>query len=119
MSTLLVGEKNEGPVKLTNCGFWPVPETREQVIKLGPSTLMLTACHFAGWDSARKGHPCLRAAGGRLLVNSCEFMAEGKQQLALDKGLKAAAITGCLFRGDKAVSDTSGADVQIGLNTSH
>jgi hypothetical protein len=42
-----------------------------------------------------------------------------KQQIALDKGLKAAAITGCLLRGDKPVSDNSGADVQIGLNTSH
>ena len=118
MSTLFVGEKNEGPVKLTNCGFWPVPETQEQVVKLGPSTLMLTACHFAGWDNAGKGHPCLRAAGGRLLVNGCEFMAEGKQQIVLEKGLKAAAITGCLLRGDKAVSDNnSGADVQMGLNT--
>ena len=119
MSTLRVGEKNEGPVKLTNCGFWPVAETEEQVVKLGPSTLMLTACHFAGWDSARKGLPCLRAAGGRLLVNGCEFMAEGKQQIALEKGLKAATITGCLMRGEKPVSDRSEADVQMGLNASH
>ena len=117
MSTLCVGEKNEGPVKLTNCGFWPVPETREQVVKLGPSTLLLTACHFAGWDSARKGHPCLRAAGGRLVVSGCEFMAEGRQPIVLEKGLKAATITGCLFRGEKAVSDKSSADVQTGLNT--
>lgn len=80
---------------------------------------MLTACHFADWDIARKGHPCLRAAGGRLLVNGCEFMAEGKPQIALDKGLKAATITGCLLRGEKPVSDNSGADVQVGLNTSH
>ncbi|MFV1969153.1 MAG: hypothetical protein ACC628_27345 [Pirellulaceae bacterium] len=104
-------------MKLTNCGFWPVPETREQVVKLGPSTLMLTACHFAGWDSARKGHPCLRAAGGRLVVSGCEFMAEGRQPIVLEKGLKAATITGCLFRGEKAVSDKSSADVQTGLNT--
>ena len=44
-------------------------------------------------------------------------MAEGRQQIVLDKGLKAAVITGCLLRGDKAVSDNSGADVQVGLNT--
>ena len=94
------------------------PYHTEQVVKLGPSTLMLTACHFAGWDNAGRGHPCLRAAGGRLLVNGCEFMAEGKPQIVLEKGLKAAAITGCLLRGDKAVSDNnSGADVQMGLNT--
>ncbi len=38
------------------------------------------------------GHPCLRSAGGRLLVSGCNFMAEGKQQIVLEKGLKAAAI---------------------------
>ena len=69
--------------------------------------------------SARKGLPCLRAAGGRLLVNGCEFMAEGKQQIALEKGLKAATITGCLMRGEKPVSDRSEADVQMGLNATH
>ena len=119
MSTVYVGPKNQGPVKLTSCGFWPVPETREQVVKLGPSTLMLTACHFAGWDSAGKGVPCVRAAGGRLTVSGCEFMAPGKQAIVLEKGLTAAAITGCLFRGERPVADTSGADVQIGLSATH
>jgi len=42
------------------------------------------------------------------MVNSCEFM---------DKDLVAATITGCLLRGDKSILDNSGADVQIGLNT--
>jgi hypothetical protein len=118
MSTLVVGEQNQGPVKLTNCGFWPVPETREQVVKLGPSTLMLTSCHFAGWDGGNKGVACIRATGGRLMVNGCEFMAEGKQPVALKQGLKSAVVMGCLFRQEKAVADDSGAEVQIGLNTS-
>jgi hypothetical protein len=46
-------------------------------------------------------------------------MAEGKRQIVLEKGLTAATITGCLLRGDKGILDNSGADVQIGLNTSH
>jgi hypothetical protein len=117
MSTIYVGEKNQGPVKLTNCGFWPVAETQEQIVKRGPSTLMLTSCHFAGWDGGNKGLPCLRASGGRLAVNACEFLAEGKQPIVLEKGLKAATISGCLFRGEKPVADGSGGDVQIGLNT--
>ena len=56
MSTLVVGPQNQGPVKLVNCGFWPVAKTQEQVVKLGPSTLMLTSCHFAGWDGGKKGN---------------------------------------------------------------
>ena len=117
MSTVVVGEQNQGPVKLTNCGFWPVGETKEQVVKLGPSTLILTACHFAGWDQVGAGAPCIRANGGRMVVGGCEFMADGKPAIVLEKGLKAATVTGCLFRGDRSVIDTSEADVQVGLNT--
>ena len=117
MATIEVGEKNQGPVKLTNCGFWGVPETKEQVVKRGPSSLMLTSCHFTGWDSKGKGEPCIRASGGRLVVNGCEFMDKGKKQIVLEKGLVAATVTGCLLRGDKGIVNKSDADVQIGLNT--
>ena len=119
MSTFIVGPQNQGPVKLSNCGFWPVAETQEQIMKLGPSTLMLTSCHFAGWDSGNKGLPCVRASGGRLCVSGCDFMVEGKQPIVLEQGLKAATITSCLFRGEKPIVDGSGGDVQSGLNTTH
>ena len=66
-----------------------------------------------------KGDPCIRAAGGRLVVNGCEFMNEGKRAIVLQKGLNAGTVVGCLFRGPQAITDQSGADVQIGLNTSH
>ncbi|MBN2505099.1 MAG: hypothetical protein JXQ71_00240 [Verrucomicrobia bacterium] len=117
MSTLEVGPDNRGPVKLTNCGFWGTEATREHVRHSGPSTLALTACHFTGWDHGRKSVPCIRAAGGRLIVNGCEFMDDGKQAIRLDKGLQAATIVGCCFRGTKGVDDQSGGDVQVGLNT--
>jgi hypothetical protein len=119
MATLEVGQKNQGPVKLTNCGFWPVPETKEQIVKEGPSTLILSSCHFAGWGSKGIGAACIQASGGRLIVNGCEFMAEGKKQIGLEKGLVAATITGCLLRGEDGIEDKSGGDVKIGLNTSH
>ena len=118
MSTIIVGKENQGPVKLTNCGFWTVPETQEQIVKLGPSTLMLNACHFAGWDSRNKGIPCIRASGGRLMVNNCEFMPKDKQPVVLEKGLTAATVIGCMFRTEKAVVNESDGDVQVGLNTS-
>lgn len=119
MGTIVVGEKNRGPVKLANCGFWGVPETQEHVIKTGPGTLMLTSCHFTGWDNKRTGKPCIRADGGRLVVNGCEFLDRGKRQVTLEKGLVAATITGCLLRGEGGIVNDSDAEVHMGLNTTH
>lgn len=118
MSTLEIGPQNRGPVKLANCGFWGTELTQEQVRHAGQGTLVLTSCHFTGWDFGGKGAACIRASGGRLLVNGCEFMDREKKAVALEKGIKSASIFGCAFRGSKAVEDASGADVQIGLNTS-
>jgi hypothetical protein len=78
---------------------------------------MLTACHFTGWDHDGKSTPCIRASGKHLTVNGCEFMDEGKRAITLEKGLKAATILGCTFRGANPIEDQSGADVKIGLNT--
>ena len=103
----------------SNCGFWDTETTQEQVRHEGPSTLVLTSCHFTGWDHGKKSDPCIRSSGGRLVVNGCEFMDEGKRPLVLEKGLKAASIFGCAFRSGKGVENVSasGADVQVGLNT--
>lgn len=117
MSTLEVGPNNRGPVKLANCGFWGTEVTREHVRHSGRSTLILTACHLNGWDRPKKGDPCIRSSGGRLVVNACEFMDEGKRAIVLEKGLQAATIMGCAFRGSQPIQDESGADVQTGLNT--
>jgi hypothetical protein len=117
MATLEVGPHNRGPVKLANCGFWGIPGTEEQVRKEGPSTLTLTGCHFTGWDHGNNGKPCVRASGGRLIVNGCEFMDVNKQAIFLDKGLQAATVFGCLLRGPDGIQDQSGAAVQAGLNT--
>ena len=117
MATIVVGEKNKGPVKLANCGFWGVPETKEQIVKHGPSSLILNGCHFTGWDANKKGVPCVRADGGRMVVSGCDFMDVGKKAIILERGLKAATIIGCLVRGEGAILDESGADVQVGMNT--
>ena len=119
MSTLEIGPQNRGPVKLTNCGFWGTEATREHIRQTGPSSLVLTACHFTGWDHGGKGDPCIRSSGGRLTVNGCAFLDEGKKAVVLEPGLKAAAIFGCNWRSAEGLTDTSGAEVQAGLNTSH
>jgi hypothetical protein len=118
MSTVEIGPRNRGPVKFTSCGFWGTELTREQVRHQGASSLLITACHFTGWDHDGKGAPCIRASGERLVVNGCEFMDAGKQAIRLEKGLKAATVLGCSFRGPNAIEDSSGAEVKIGLNTS-
>jgi hypothetical protein len=117
MSTVEIGPGNRGPVKFSNCGFWGTELTQEQVRHQGAGTLMLTGCHFTGWDRAGKGDACIRAWGGRLVVNGCEFMDEGKRAVLLQKGLKAATVLGCAFRGTKPIEDQSGAEVQTGVNT--
>jgi hypothetical protein len=117
MSTLEVGPENQGPVKLTNCGFWIIPETGVQVDKQGPSTLVLNACHFSDWGISDPEAPCIRASGGRLAVHACEFMA-AKPTIHLQEGLTAATIVGNLFRATDAIVDESGAAVESGLNAS-
>lgn len=117
MATLEIGRKNRGPVKLANCGFWGTEATREHIRHRGDSSLVLTGCHFTGWDHAGKGDPCVLAAGGRVVINGCDFMDQGKRPVRLEQGLKAAAIFGCNFRGPQPIEDRSGAEVQIGLNT--
>jgi hypothetical protein len=117
MSTVEIGPANQGPVKFTNCGFWGTELTKEQVRHEGPSSLMLTASHFTGWDYDKAGRACIRASGGRVILNGCEFVDENKQAVLLEKGLKAASIVGCSFRGKNSITDLSGADVQTGFNS--
>lgn len=117
MSTVEIGPQNRGPVKFTNCGFWGTEVTQEQIRHQGASSLVLTACHFTGWDHEGKGTACVRASGRHLIVNGCEFMDEGKRAILLEKGLKAATVLGCTFRGSNALEDQSGGEIQTGLNT--
>jgi hypothetical protein len=118
MSTVEIGPENRGPVKFSNCGFWGTELTQEQVRHQGGSSLVLTGCHFTGWGQGGKGDPCIRASGRHLIVNGCEFMDEGKRAILLEKGLKAATVLGCTFRGPDAIEDHSGGEVKTGLNTS-
>jgi len=85
-------------------------------VQAGPRTLSLTGCHFADWAIPAEGAPGIRANGGRLIVNGRDFMA-AKSAISLEEGLRAAVVMGNLFRTEEPVSDASGAEVEIGLNT--
>ena len=93
--------------------------TQEHIRHDGAGMLSLTGCHFTAWDRAGKNDPAVRASRGRLIVNGCEFMDAGKRAIRMEKGLTSAAILGCALRAGDAVENLSGADVQMGLNTTH
>ena len=117
MGTVIVGPKNQGPVKFTNSGFWPVEETNEQVVVDGRNTVTLNACHFAGWGNADKSAPCVRVKGGVALINSCDFFQRKKTQIVIEEGATAVTVIGCRLRGGERIENRSDqAEVQIGFN---
>lgn len=117
MSTVVVSPENEGPVKFTNCGFWPIPETREQVIVNGSGTVTLNACHFSGWGLADAAAPCVRVDGGTTLIQGCDFFDATKTQILLGPDAQGVSVVGCRMRGgERIVNASAGAQVQSGLN---
>ncbi len=116
MAHVIIGPDNRGPVKISNSGFWPIEQTGRQITKEGPATLILNACHFADWDIKNQGEPCIYAAGGRVSIAGCDFMAE-KTAILFDNGLVAGTVYGSLFRGRERIVNNSGIGIESGFNT--
>ncbi len=117
MGTFIVGPENRGPVKLSNCGFWPIKKTNEQIIAQGQGTLTLTACHFAGWGNADKDAPCVRVEGGTVLMSNCDFFDPKKPQIDIGKEVQGMTVIGCRLRGGAKIANHAGKDrLQAGLN---
>ena len=117
MGTVIVGPKNRGPVKFTNCGFWCIEKTNEQVIVDGYSTVTLNACHFADWAREDRSAPCIRVRGGAALIHACDFFNTTKQQILIEGKARAVSVVGCRLRGGERIENKcKDADVQIGLN---
>jgi hypothetical protein len=117
MGTFVVGPDNEGPVKLSNCGFWPIQKTNEQIIIEGRGTVTLTACHFAGWAMADKTAPCIRIQSGCALISNCDFLDGKKKQIAIAEGVEGATVVGCRLRGGAKIENhAKKSNVEIGLN---
>jgi hypothetical protein len=113
MSGFEIGPANEGPVKLSNCGFWGRPEAGSQMVLNGPGSVFLTAIHFNGWGLAK---PCLQVNGGSLLAMNCDFMGNStnKCHIYLGKAVQSASIMGNRFRhGGLKLTNESAGDVQI------
>ena len=117
MGTVVIGERNMGPVKFSNSGFWTIEETREQVIMDGRGTVILDACHFNNWDCQNESAPCIRLNAGSAIVSACDFMRNKKPEIVIGEKAKSLVVTGSQFRGTpEIVNQSEDADVQVGLN---
>lgn len=118
MSRVVVAPTNDGPVKFSNCGFWPIDKTASQAIIEGKGTVTFTSTHFAGWGNSDPNAPCIDLKSGSMIVNGCEFDAAGKKQIELGAAAKSAAIFGCQFKGGENITNNApaSAKVQMGLN---
>jgi len=120
MGTFVIGPKNRGPVKLTNCGFWPISSTNEQVIVDGFGTVTLNACHFAEWAMDDKKATCVRIDGGAALITACDFLNPTKTQIRLTENASGAVVSSCRLRGGEKIDNQSKkAELQVGLNLAH
>lgn len=115
MAGFEIGPQNRGPVKLTNCGFWSVPETGSQMMLHGRGTVFLTATHFHRWDRIGQDKPCIKATQGSLIIQGCEFIGEpdGADHLHLDDEFQSAAIMATRFRhGSPKIVNRCDAQIQ-------
>jgi len=117
MAGIEVEETNEGPVKFTACGFWPVKETRSHAVLKGKGQITFDNCHFSEWDKLKEGAPCIDADCEGITVTGCDFMDRGEEQIVLGNNVRSAIITSNRLRGGKRIVNNSKGSVNIGLNS--
>ncbi|MDO8681888.1 MAG: glycosyl hydrolase family 28-related protein [Armatimonadota bacterium] len=115
MCKVVITDTNNGPVKFSNCGFWPTALVEGQAILEGYSTVTFSTCHFLEWGRKNPKAVCIVAKHGSLIVTGCDFMA-GKPQIELGPDVSSAAIFGNLLRGGQKIINNSKGNIQIGLN---
>ena len=99
MATITTGPDCSGPVKFSNCGFWPIGKTGPQAILEGTGTTVFSSCHFSGWAVDGSNAACIDVRRGTALIQACDFMAAGKPQLRVGPEADGVAITACRLRG--------------------
>lgn len=128
MDGILIEEENQGPVKLTNCGFWGWAETLggTHIINKGKGTVYLTACNFnaKNWIEChwQPDIPFIKILNGTLQMMNCRFQDNGNSPNAhiyLGEQVRSAVIIGNSVEGGTLkVSNNSRGDVQVLGNVS-
>ncbi len=123
MDGILIESENQGPVKLTNCGFWGWAETLggTHIVNKGTGTIFLTACNFnaKNWIEChwKPEIPFIEMLNGTLLMMSCRFQDNGNTPLAhvyLGENVRSAVIIGNSVEGGGLnVINKSKGEVQI------
>ena len=118
METVKIGPENQGPVKFSNCGFWPIGKTGSQAVLAGKGTTIFEACHFAGWAKDGSDAPCIDVQSGAALIHACDFFDAGKNQLRVGPKAIGVTISGCRLQGGQRfeIADEVKDQVQVGLN---
>jgi len=123
MDGILIEAENQGPVKLTNCGFWGWAETLggTHIVNRGTGTVYLTACNFnaKNWIECHwePNIPFIKILNGTLQMMNCRFQDNGNTPLAhiyLGENVRSAAIIGNSVEGGQLkVTNKSNGEVQI------
>lgn len=116
MQTVEIGPDNVGPLKFSNCGFWPAGNYgKPQIVQNGQGSLMLDNCHFASWNG---GQPAVLVKSGSALINGCDFMMNNENAVQIEEGAVGVTVMGCRLRGgaDTIVNNSKTAQVETGLN---
>jgi len=112
MGVVVVTDTSNGPVKFANCAFFGGKGPYMDLKGLG--TVTVSGCHF---NKHPGDDPVIRADCRRLNVSGCDFMDDGKTQVALGANVFGAAIVGNNMRGGLKIDNKSKGKVEIGLNT--
>jgi len=115
MAGIRVAASNAGPVKFHNCGFWPIGTTDWHAELEGAGHVTFNGCHFSDWAMKTPGTHAIRARCSGLTVMGCDFMAAGKNQIAIGEEVKSAVVVGNRLRGGERIANRS-KGAQIGLN---
>ena len=128
MDGILIEEENQGPIKLTNCGFWGWAETLggTHLVNKGKGTVYLTACNFnaKNWIEChwKPEIPFIEMKNGTLQMMNCRFQDNGNTPNAhiyLDEHVRSAVIMGNSVEGGNLhVENKTKGDVQIIGNVS-
>ncbi|NLP09198.1 hypothetical protein GX408_02250 [bacterium] len=123
MDGILIEAENQGPVKLTNCGFWGWAETLggAHIVNMGTGAVYLTACNFnaKNWIECHwaPAIPYVQMLNGTLQMMNCRFQDNGNTPDAhvyLGEKVRSAVIIGnSVEGGGLKVTNQCRGDVQV------